>query len=253
MKFKKLFFIIFAIFIVLGLASCSSESSLGGGNFGNNNVVIDTTNKIVYTVDYKIYSKDINEKITTIGSWLRTYEGYISDSEQSDDSYATYVYKIPTDKLNQFLDNVDSLEGITNKSISTEDVTLEYNEVEARIEMLEARKQAYINTLTNETLTQSEIIEINRLLDELEVKLISAKKELAQLNNKVDYSTVTIRYYKSSNTEIKQFIDNYCSYIVGIGKILCSVVLYSIPFAIVAAIISAIVVFYRKKKNNKEI
>lgn len=250
MKLKKLFAVILIIFVMLGVASCGGEApAVGGGNSGNNNVVIETNNKIIYTVDYKIYAKNINERISTIGTWVREYNGYVSESSQNDVSYATYVYKVPTDKLNEFLDDVDSLEGITNKSISTLDVTLQYNEVEARIEMLEARKQAYLNALKNEP-SPSEIIEINKSLDELEVKLISAKKELAQLANKVDYSTITIRYYQSSETEIKQFFDDYFSYIVGIGKILCSVILYSLPFAIVALVVSLIAIIRRKKKNN---
>lgn len=256
MKKCKFLLLVFLIIACIGLTSCGAKGPLNssGGDNSNNNIVIDSTNKIIYTVDYKIYSDNINEQISKIGEWLREYKGYISESEQEDIEYAVYVYKVPTESLNSFLDNIDSLEGISNKNVSTKDVTSSYNELEAQVEMLTARKKAYMSLLEEEGLSLSKIAEINRLLDDIEVKLIAATKDLDQLKNKVDYSTVTIRYYKNSNTEAYQFFNSYFSYLIVIAKTLGSVIMYSLPFAIVGGGIYFGIVTYKKKiKKNEEV
>ncbi|MGM9969714.1 MAG: DUF4349 domain-containing protein [Anaeroplasma sp.] len=249
MKIKRFFTLFVIVFLFFILISCSSNGpNNAGGGETENNVVVDTNNKIVYTVDYKIYSSDISDYINRIGNWVKGYNGYISESEQSDDDYAIYIYKVPTSNLNHFLDDVDSLDGISDKNITTKDVTSTYNELEATIEMLEARKTAYLNVLKNdENLSKTEILEINELLDDIEVKLIAANKELGQLANKVNYSTITIKYYKNTNTETYQFFNNYLGYIISIGKTIGSIILYSLPFAIVGGIIVLVILLIKKK------
>ena len=99
MKKCKFLLLVFLIIACIGLTSCGAKGPLNssGGDNSNNNIVIDSTNKIIYTVDYKIYSDNINEQISKIGEWLREYKGYISESEQEDIEYAVYVYKVPTE------------------------------------------------------------------------------------------------------------------------------------------------------------
>lgn len=248
---KRFFAIIVCIFIVLCFASCSSKSSIPGGSDGNNVVDMSSTNKIVYTVGYKLYSEDINTYISKIGTWVKEDGGHISESNQENNDYALYVYKVPTEKLNGFLDKVDSLSGVANKKIKTKDVTSTYNELEANIEMLEARKTAYLNLLNTGSLTKTEIIEINDALDEVEIKLIVAYKELAQLANQVNYSTVTINYYNNSNTAAYQFFNSYGGYLVSIFTTIGTVILYSLPFLLIGSIIIMIIIITKKKKKSE--
>ena len=249
---KKKFLSIFILFFMFfSLVSCGSHGVPGGGENGDNNVVdTSNTNKIIYNVGYKLYSDNIGDYISKINNWVREDNGYISESNQENLDYAYYVYRIPTDKLNGFLDKIDSLEGVNNKTVSTRDVTSTYNELEASIELLESRKTSYLNLLNSGTLTKTEVIEINQALDDVEIKLISAYKELAQLANRVDYSTVTISYYKNSNTETYQYFVSYGGYLISICTTIGSIVLYSLPFLLVAGIVVLVIIVVKKKKTE---
>lgn len=250
---KKFLSIFIFILMIFSLAACGNSSGVpGGADNGDNNIVDSSNNnKIIYTVGYRLYSDNIGEYITKINNWVREDNGHISESNQENNDYAYYVYKIPTDKLNAFLDKIDSLDGVNNKTVSTRDVTSTYNELEANIELLESRKTAYLSLLNSGTLNKTEVLEIEKALDEVELKLITAYKDLAQLANKVDYSTVTISYYKNSNTEAYQYFVSYGGYLISICTTIGSIVLYSLPFLLVAGIVVLVVIVVKKKKKTE--
>lgn len=254
---KKVWKVCLICFLVLlTLASCGNENSGSEdapGTSGNNQVVVETDRKIIYTVDYSLISENVNDTIQKVHEQVFSIKGWISESEQSDDNYGHYIYKIPTAQLNQFLDFVDSLGGRSSKTIHTEDVTSSYNELAAKIEVLEASRQAYLQNLNNDNLSLSEIMTIKEKIERLDQELKTSYLELNSLEGKLDYSTVTITYHKQGN-EAKEYWDNYGSFIVTIGKTFGSVVLYSLPFAGAATIIFGVVVLVkrRKKKEDKE-
>ena len=137
----------------------STYSSDAENNSPNNIVVIDTKGKIVYTADYSVYSDSVQITKNTITTQVLEIGGYISNSEENE-TRAYITYKVPTEKLNEFLDFMDKLEGVGNKKVSTDDITNAYSETQGRIETLEASKQAYEKLLQDEKLSYSEIIQI---------------------------------------------------------------------------------------------
>ncbi len=222
------------------------------GASGNNSVVIATDHKIIYTVDYSLTCDDVNETIKTINSQIITIGGYISNSNQTDADYGRFVYRVPTEQLNSFLDFVDGLGNSSSKSISTKDVTSSYNELVSRLEVLEASRAAYLKLLQNENLTIDEMITIQNKIDYLDQDIKTAHKNLDSLNSSLDYSTVTITYYLKGVQPKNEFMRNYGSFLVSAGKTVGAVVLYSLPFAAVGGIIFGIIVLVRRKKKASE-
>lgn len=219
----------------------------------NNVVVVDTTNKIVYTASYSMNVNDIQKTKNTITTKVIELEGYISNSSESERS-ATIVYKVPTNKLNGFLDYIDSLEGVGDKSITTEDITNTYSQTEGRIETLEASKLAYEKILREENLTYNDIILINKELTEINSELAYYRNLKDNYDNRLSYSKVTIRLYVNSTYKAPTFFDEYFEYIgeffIGLGK----GILYSIPVMLVLFAVFAAVFFpiYAKLKKNKK-
>lgn len=264
-KFIKLFLILFVMLFIL--SSCNkvdgghdqsmepSPSNPEGGSkpgaSGSNSVVIETDHKIIYTVDYSLMCDNVNETIKTINNQIVTIGGYISNSNQSDADYGRFVYRVPTEQLNSFLDFVDGLGNSSSKSISTQDVTSSYNELVSRLEVLEASRAAYLKLLQNENLTIDEMITIQNKIDYLDQDIKTAHKNLDSLNSSLDYSTVTIVYYLDGTQE-NGFMKNYGSFLVSAGKTVGAVVLYSLPFAAVGGIIFVIIVLVRRKKKKSE-
>ncbi len=252
-KFIKCFLLVFVL--LLSLASCNANNGAEPDHMpdkpGSNELVIETNQKIIYTVNYSLVCEDVGETIKDINQEAIRIEGYISNSNQTDSDYGRFVYKIPTSKLNEFLDFVDGMGGNSSKTVSTQDVTSSYNEYMATIETLEASRAAYVKLLNDSTLTMKEIIEIKDKIDSLDSMIKEAHKNLDSLENKLNYSTVTIEYHKKGN-EFNEFMKDYGSFIMTIGKTLGTIVLYGLPFAATAGIIFGIVVIIKKKKKKSE-
>ncbi len=252
-KIWKLCLICFLALFVL--VSCGNDNTGNApaepGTSGNNQVVIETDRKIIYTVSYSLVCENVNETIKKVHEQVISIKGWISESSQSNDDYGYYNYKIPTDHLNEFLDFIDALGGSSSKTIQTEDVTSSYNELTARIEVLEASRQAYLQSLNDESLTLSEIITIKGKIESLDKELKTAYLELDSLKGQLSYSTVTITYHKKGN-EAKEYWDTYGSFIVTAGKTLGSILLYTLPFAGAAGIVFGIIMLVRRKNKNKK-
>ena len=136
---KKVKYILAAVLLSVFAVSCSSKPSNKGdyyepgnqpssgdkfeGALGDNNIIIPEGHKIIYTIEYELrIEEEIASTIKVINQEVYTLNGYIQTSSDSL-SYATYVYKVPTENLNTFLNKVDEQEGVSSKKISSEDVT----------------------------------------------------------------------------------------------------------------------------------
>lgn len=262
---KKIKLVLLGLLISFFAVSCSSGAGKGeyyepggdgnqinGGALGENNIVIPQGHKIIYTVEYKIYIEEaIAPTIKEVNDKVYTLNGYVSSSSESL-SYAEYVYKVPTENLNAFLDSVDAIEGVSNKEIKSEDVTTSYNEVTAEIETLEASKLAYQNMLKDENLSLNEIMSLNDKITSIESKLKTLYKNLDNLNSRVDYATITIKYTLSYAPPKEVFLGDYGDFLITLGKTVVEILAYSAPFIVVAGIGVGVVFIVKKSKKKKE-
>ena len=133
---KKLIKGLFAILFAFLLFGCDAPDHAGANNKEtNNSVVIETSRKIVYTVDYSIEGKDALELKNDVYDKVVSLNGYMASGDETFTS-ATIVYKIPTVALDEFLDYVDGLDGVGYKNVNSNDITSQYSYVEARISTL---------------------------------------------------------------------------------------------------------------------
>lgn len=252
---KKNFGILLIIFslVLFCLTGCSNDSSPGVSDGGGNNSgeIVDktTSQKIIYTVDYDLECADINECMEGILNKSKELSGYVLTSRVSN-NYASYTIKVPTSKLDEFLNYIDGLGNTANKSITTDDVTSKYNMITSEIEVLEARREAYINMLKNNSLSLSDELEINKALDEVSSRLQSLYYDKAVFDSKVDYSTINIGCEAIEN---QGFFTTYAGYLrdffVGIGK----GVMYILPILIIGWMISVVIIIVDKKRKKKKI
>lgn len=250
------------IVMLITLFSCGNSNQAYDGT--KDNTIVNTgdisnqenNRKVVYTVTYEIENEDIDTIIEEVEDCAKNLLGYISTANYYTHS-AKVVYRIPSESLDTFMDSIDEKETIASKAIESKEVTSEYNKIEARIKVLEASKTAYESLLLNDNLSLSEIISINKELENINTELIALYDQKGELDLIVEYSTVIIRYSKINSGQTKNsFFDDYFNYLgeffVGLGTF----ILYLVPFLICGGILVAIILlslkFSKKKKVNKD-
>lgn len=263
---KKLIAVLFTLVLGFAMIGCAADSGdnyvpdMGGKDEGvqtetSNNVVVDGNRKVIYEVSYSIHGEDALDIKNQVNNKVIEIEGYTSSSKDTTSS-AEVVYKIPTDKLNAFLDYIDSFDGIGSKQITSSDITSSYAYTEAKIQTLMASREAYVKILETENLTRTEIMQINDKIASIDTELLQISNEKASYDNKLNYSKVTINYYVSEKAPKQPtFFEEYAEYLVdffvGLGKI----ILYSLPILLIAGGIFSSIFFpihIKKRKARKQ-
>ncbi len=288
-NFKSLILLLLAVSILV-FTSCSEESGYATDEYidteiKNEEVIggktefteINTEAKIIRNATINGETKDFDSAVEQIKAELGSIGGYIENSEISGgeslsngrktQKRANFVLRIPADKLDSFLTTADGLLNITSSTETTTDVTLEYYDIQSRMDTLKSKKAAL-----EAMLEQAQTLEDIRLIqDDLYAVIADIEAYQSQLNiydSKVSYSTVTlyitevIEYTEASTEEptfgerIKEaFTESWQSFgefMQGLAVFIVRTLPLFLTLAAIAGIVFGIIYLVKRKKKEKE-
>ena len=255
------------------LAAADSSAAMdvyesdAGGSFEN---VVDTSveqRDLIIEMGLSIESDDIAASVSAIRSLATTAGGVITSSniglrtEDQEDGWATIVVRVPPERLDGFLVNLDDPERVgtlTSSNTWTQDVTEQLVELDVRIEN-QRESVARIRELLAEAKDLTDVVtleyELNRRQTELEVQLARQ----ASLEGRVALSTVTIDLYspgkaptpESERTLISGFTDGWNSF-VGTASSLGWFVAAASPYVGASILLLLVVGFIRRSRRVTE-
>jgi hypothetical protein len=163
--------------------------------------------KIIYTSEIDLETEDASATKSKIETAVKTAAGYITDSKisgkKNSERTASITARIPTKMFESFVQDVSNFGEPISISRSSEDVTMEYYDVEARIKSKKIQEQRLQELLKASTGKLSEILAVEKELLRIREDIESVEGRMRYLNNKVDFSTVvfSIREVKYSTPE----------------------------------------------------
>lgn len=255
------------ILISLFSASCGKkEGSNAAPDYNYNEsgsmdteIHVDTSRKIYYQAFYTFYTKEIDELSKNLSNKVGEFQGYTENSSTSYDqttkvcSRANFVYRVPTEKLNDFIDYLESFDGITSSSLTSTDITSSYEANEARLETLNARLDAYNKLLQDQHLSRSEIIQIETRIDEISSELTKLNNLKEKYDGLLEFSTVTITITNTKEYKKATWFSDYLDYLKEFISVLFNIIMYTLPFAIIAGTVLFIIFFKKARKNKKKV
>lgn len=157
-----------------------------------------TSRKLIRTVDLRVETTEFDGLISGISQFVTDCGGYIERSSASGNSksgsssrYASVTARIPADKVDAFLSQMDEQSNITYRSENVEDVTLQYTDVESRKKSLTI-EQERLWELLEKAESLDAVISLEERLSEIRYELERMESQLRTYDNQVDYSTVYI-------------------------------------------------------------
>lgn len=230
---------------------------------------VENGRKLIRTVSLSLETKEFDSVLTNLSTKTTELGGYIETSSVNGNSYshhstryASYVIRIPADKLNEFVEVVSELGNVTQKNESVEDVTLRYIDVESHKKALETEQERLLELLSKAE-NMEEILTIESKLSDIRYEIENYESQLKTMDNQIDYSTVSVYVdevervtetgEKGFFEEIKERFGNSL-YVVARGiRGLIIGILGSLPILIVCGgVIAVVVIVVRKilKKRN---
>lgn len=230
---------------------------------------VENGRKLIRTVSLSLETKEFDSVLTNLSTKTTELGGYIETSSVNGNSYshhstryASYVIRIPADKLNEFVEVVSELGNVTQKNESVEDVTLRYIDVESHKKALETEQERLLELLSKAE-NMEEILTIESKLSDIRYEIENYESQLKTMDNQIDYSTVSVYVDEVEHVtdtgekgffeEIKERFGNSL-YVVARGiRGLVIGILGSLPILIVCGgVIAVVVIAVRKilKKRN---
>lgn len=256
--------------------SASAEEAGSGAVTSENGIeeVQETDRKLIRNVNLSLQTKEFDTVLDNMSQKIKDLGGYIQDSsvwgsssDYSSSRSASYTLRIPSDKLDEFIDVVETLGNVTYKNESVDDVTLRYVDVDSHKKALETEQERLL-ALLEKAENVEDIITIENRLSDVRYELENYESQIRLLDNQIDYSTVYVDISEVSrvtDTGKQGFFEEVASrfsdsvYVVLMGLRGFAIgILGSLPILVVWGAILAVVVIllrkfvFKKSKKNKK-
>ncbi len=148
--------------------------------------------KIIYTADLTIECTDLRASLAAIEQAVADAGGYLQSSDISEYGTRHYAYltaRIPADRYPAFVAGAGAFGNVTHRGEDTQDVTLEYVDVEARLASLEGQRERLL-AMRDGAADLDTLLRIEQELADVQYQLESYTSQLNVLENQVSYCTV---------------------------------------------------------------
>ncbi len=242
-----------------------SDSAAATGGAQSSTLMAPENRKIIYTGTINMETEHFDQAITNLSLSLTQAGGYISSTytEQysyDDLRYASYTLRLPVDKYRQFIETINETGNVTMFEEHTEDVTLQYVDIESRLVSLRTQEQNLLSMLEEAQDIETSII-IYDTLSDVQYEIESYTAQQRTLNDLIDYCTIHLyiyeveiytptneSYFAKLATAIQGSAQNF---VTSMGYFVIDII-YIIPQLIILAIIALIVFLTVKKSINKK-
>ena len=158
--------------------------------------------KIIKTATLDAETKDFSGAVTEIEASVKELGGYIVSCSVKNQNYsysggvastryATYVLRIPAERLDEFLSVAGQLLNVTSSSSNAEDISGEYYDIQARIAVLETEREI-VSDMLSEAKDINTMISLEERLYDIIYEIESYKTAIKVYDGKVSYSTVNL-------------------------------------------------------------
>lgn len=259
-------------------ASAFVDTAAGAASGTENMATVETGRKLIRTASMDVETEQFEQLMTALKTQIRQFGGYIENENVSGNQldwqgnpmmrWADLTVRVPKDRLDEFLNGVESAGNVVRRSESTKDVTLQYSDIESRKKTLKI-EQDRLWVLLEKADSMDSIIALEERLSDIRYELESYESQLRLYDNQIEYSQVTlnineVKRYTEAVPEsageqiLKGLSDNGRRLAEGVKNFGICMIITS-PFWITAAVIGAVIgclvwklrKTFRKRKSGK--
>ena len=242
-----------------------------GANQNSSRMLIKNVYMSVETEDADALTHNIESRVNSLGGYIESLN--VDTTKYSDYSRKTanIIARVPADKMDSFVNEVEGKTNVLSKESNAEDVTLKYVDMKSKMDSLQTEYDK-ISELLDKADDLDSIIALQSRLTEIRYQLESYGSQLKVMQNQVSYSTINLNITQvtkftpvveeePSRLEkmVDGFIDNcvgvwngILDFLVGFVIALPVLLLWGVIIAVIVLIIRAIAKASDKKKLNKE-
>lgn len=287
---KKITVLILVMFILLStLVSCgaagdgnamnpgSQPPSMESTEKGDSNVSYapdaneDYERKIIKTYNLSLETKNYESARDAIVTAAKSFGGYIADSAEKDavtyqgkkDRYATFTVRVPSEKVDEYVNNISENVSVISKKLSTQDITMEYYDLESQLESLleqEARIEKLMDEATNYnylmqlddklTSVRSQINNINKQIQMYD-KSVALSYVYIMLDEVVEYTEIIEEEPSFGSRIASTFVQSFKNFVTFCQELII-IIIWMLPLFMVIGIGTVVCVLLIRRRDKKK-
>jgi len=160
--------------------------------------VAGTSQKIIFRSDMSLETEDLDLTLTKVNDQILAVRGYIESSsisgsrdDENNPRYAAFVIRVPGNQFEAIKKAAGSWGTIISENTSSQDVTRQYIDTEARVKTLKVQEERLL-ALLSKAQKLDDIILLESRLSEIRLQIESFTGSLAELDSLVDYATLSL-------------------------------------------------------------
>lgn len=208
--------------------------------------------KLIRTVSLSVKDNDIVNAESVLTSTVTELGGYVQSTYYSESGERFEItYKIPSAKVDAFLEKTKSGYDVESLNDNVEDVTLNYTDVESRLASKRAAYKQY-QTLMDQAHSVEDIVTIQSKMDEITADIESYESQMRTMDNQIDFTRVDVNI-STVNNKASHMFDNLGDEFLDAFEWFVTAVIHLIfILPIIFVVIFVIVKAVRFARRNKE-
>jgi hypothetical protein len=160
--------------------------------------------KIIKTGDIRFETNDLEETYSKMTTAVKKYNAIIQNDTEGKDYGSVFrkiIVRVPSKNFDLFLSDISKgVAYFDNKEISSQDVTEEYIDIDARLKAKKVLESRYLELLKKANKV-TEMLEIEKQLSAIREEIEAKEGQLRYMQSQISMSTITIEFYKTVANE----------------------------------------------------
>ena len=175
----------------------NSEPMNNAPGQGQDDSNIPSGNMLIRRITMSISTESFDEMVNTVRTQVNEKQGYFEDmsitgtGNEGDYKNGTFVIRVPADQLDALTASLEGCGIVTYASESTEDVTLDYVDIQAHLEALRTEQDSLMDLLAQAEDLDT-IVQLQEYLTDVRYEIEYYESQSRTLDNLVDYATLTL-------------------------------------------------------------
>ncbi len=202
--------------------------------------------KLIMYGDLNIEVENLAGAEKSVAVWCASLGGYIQSSHATRSSYSVTA-RVPSERFAQAMESAGSLGTVTGRSISSEDVSERYYDLETRLaarKILRDRLQTYLAQAND----MKEMLAVEQELNSVISDIESMEGQFRRLSEQVNYATVNINMslpyratdsgfqWPSLGADFRRLAANTVDFFASFLIVLLYIVIYGVPIVLALAL-----------------
>lgn len=160
--------------------------------------------KIIKTGNIRFETNDLGETYSQIITAVKKHRAIVQNDTEGKDYGSVFrkiIVRVPSKNFDLFLSDISKgVAYFDNKEISSQDVTEEYIDIDARLKAKKVLEARYLELLKKANKV-SEMLEIEKQLSAIREEIEAKEGQLRYMQSQISMSTITIEFYKTVANE----------------------------------------------------